>query len=96
MSGFLIEPGAVAARAGAVDVASSRVAEVAGAVGGVDAGAMPPRTGAALESAMAAWPAAIRRLGRALDATADALRAAEGAYGDSDAAVSRAAAGDGR
>jgi len=93
MSGFLVQPGAVAARAGAVDTASAQVADVAGAVGRVDVGAMPPRTGAALASALAAWPAAIRRLGRALDATADSLRAAEGTYGQTDAAVGRAASG---
>jgi hypothetical protein len=93
MSGFLVQPGAVTARAGAVDAASAQVADVAGAVGRVDVGGMPPRTGAALESALAAWPAAIRRLGRALDATADSLRAAEGAYGQTDAAVGRAASG---
>lgn len=95
MSSFLVEPGAIAARAGTVDTASGQITAVAGAVRGVDVGAMPPRTGAALESALAAWPGALRRLGRALDATADSFRSAESTYAGTDGSVRKAAAGDG-
>jgi hypothetical protein len=96
MGGFLVQPGAIAARAGTVDTAAADVAGVAGMIGGVDAGGMPPRTGAALESALAAWPGALRKLGKALDATAAALRSADGAYSATDGAISTAAGGDGR
>ena len=64
-------------------------------IGGVDTGGMPPRTGAALESALAAWPGALRRLGAALDATAGALRSAEGTYGATDGGIATAAHGTG-
>jgi hypothetical protein len=96
MGGFLVQPGAIAARAGTVDTAAAHVAGVAGMIGGVDTGGMPPRTGAALESALAAWPGALRKLGTALDATAAALRSADGAYSATDGAISTAAGGDGR
>jgi hypothetical protein len=95
MGGFLVQPGAIAARAGTVDTAAGEVAGVAGMIGGVDTGGMPPRTGAALESALAAWPAALRRLGKALDATAAALRSADGHYGATDGRISTAAHGTG-
>ncbi len=45
MGGFLVEPGAIAARAGTVDTAAGQIADVAAMIGGVDAGGMPPRTG---------------------------------------------------
>jgi len=95
VGGFQVEPGAIAARAGSVDAAASHVAGVAGMVGGVDTGGMPPRTAAALESALAAWPAALRRLGKALDSTSAALRSAEGQYGVTDGGIARAAHGTG-
>jgi hypothetical protein len=95
MGGFQVQPGAIAARAGTVDTAASRVAGVAGMIGGVDTGGMPPRTGAALESALAAWPGALRRLGTALDATAGALRSADGHYAATDGGIATAAHGTG-
>ena len=91
MGGFLVQPGAIAARAGAVDAAAGHVAGLAGAIGGVDTGGMPPRTGAALESALSAWPGALRLLGTALDATAAALRSADGRYAATDGGVAGAA-----
>lgn len=95
MGGFLVQPGAIAARAGVVDAAAGQVAGLAGMIGGVDTGGMPPRTGAALESALGAWPGALRRLGTALDATAAALRSAEGHYAATDGGVADAAHGTG-
>lgn len=95
MGGFLVQPGAIGARAGTVDTAAGHVAGLAGMTGGVDTGGMPPRTGAALESALAAWPGALRRLGKALDATAAALRSAEGHYAATDGGVADAARGTG-
>jgi len=95
MGGFQVEPGAIAARAGSVDAAAGRIAGLAGMIGRVDTGGMPPRTGAALESALSAWPGALRRLGKALDATAAALRSAEGHYASTDGGVADAAHGTG-
>jgi uncharacterized protein YukE len=94
MAGFGVQPGALAARAGKVDTSSAQVAAAAAAVRGVEAGEMPPRTAAALESALHGWPAALRRLAAALDRTAAALRSADSAYGATDHAVGRAAGGD--
>jgi hypothetical protein len=56
---------------------------------------MPPRTAAALESALSAWPGALRRLAKALDATAASLRSAEGHYATTDGGVADAAHGTG-
>ena len=95
MGGFQVEPGAIGARAGSVDAAAAHVAGLAGMVGRVDTGGMPPRTAAALESALSAWPAALRRLGKALDATAAALRSADGHYAATDGHVAGAAHGTG-
>ena len=95
MGGFQVQPGAIGARAGTVDTAAGHVAGLEGMIGGVDAGGMPPRTGAALESALAAWPGALRRLGKALDATSAALRSAEGHYAATDGGVADAAHGTG-
>lgn len=60
------------------------LADVAGAVGGIEAGDLPPKTKAALESALAAWPAAIRRLAAGMHATGDGLRGAVETYGGTD------------
>ena len=95
MSGFLVQPGAIGARASTVDTAAGHVADLAGTIGGVDTGGMPSRTGAALDSALATWPAALRRLGKALDATAAALRSADGHYATTDGGVADAAPGTG-
>jgi hypothetical protein len=80
VGGFLVQPGAIAARAGAMNAAADHVASLAGSIGGVDTGGMPraPTPG----SALSAWPGALRRLGTALDATAATLRGSRGAgYG---------------
>jgi hypothetical protein len=60
------------------------LAEVAGSVGGIEAGDIPPKTKAALESARAAWPAAIRRLAASMHATGDGLHGAVETYGGTD------------
>lgn len=91
MGGFLVQPGAIAARAGPVERSSAQIGDLAAAVRGVDVGDLPPKTGAALESALAAWPASLRRLATALQKTSSALRSAEGAYGATDAGIGRAA-----
>jgi uncharacterized protein YukE len=93
MSGFLVQPGAPAARAGAVERASGQIGDVVAAVRGVAGGDLPPKTGAALESALARWPGSLRRLATALDRTAAALRQADSAYAATDAAAGRAAGG---
>jgi hypothetical protein len=61
--------------------------DVAGLVGGVEVGDAPPRTKAALESAMAAWPAAIRTLAASMHSTGDGLRGAVETYGGTDANI---------
>src|SRR6266540_1787823 len=58
--------------------------DVAGSVGGIEVGDLPPKTGAALESALAAWPAAIRRLAASMHSTGDGLRGAVQTYGGTD------------
>jgi hypothetical protein len=76
--------GALSAHAGQVDAVARAVGSAASAVGRVGGGDLPPRTGAALRSALAAWPAGLRRLAAALHATAGTLRASDGVYGGVD------------
>jgi uncharacterized protein YukE len=90
MSGYQVDTGALAARAGTVDGVADRVAGEAGAVRGVDTGGMPPKTAAALDSALAAWPGALRRLARALNATGSSLRASAHTYQAADDGVATA------
>lgn len=91
MSGYQVETGALAARAGTVDDVAGRVAAEAAGVRGVETGGLPPKTAAALESALAAWPAALRRLATALHATGTALRSGAHTYDAADAGVAHAA-----
>jgi hypothetical protein len=93
MGGFSVEPGALTARAGAADTAARDVSALAGSVGEVATGGMPPRTGAALESALSAWPGALRKLGSALSATGSAFRTASSVYGSTEQAIRKAADG---
>jgi hypothetical protein len=60
------------------------LADVAGSVGGIEVGDLPPKAKAALESALAAWPAALRRLAAGMHATGDGLRGAVQTYGGTD------------
>jgi uncharacterized protein YukE len=91
MGGYQVDTGALVARAGTVDDVAARVAHEAASVRGVDAGDAPPKTAAALESALAAWPAALHRLAGALRATGSSLRASARTYQETDDAVSHAA-----
>jgi uncharacterized protein YukE len=91
MAGYQVDTGALAARAGTVDGVAARVAHEAASVRGVEVGGLPPKTAAALESALAAWPAALRRLATALHATGSSLRASAHTYQTADDAVSNAA-----
>jgi uncharacterized protein YukE len=93
MNGYRVETGALVARAGVLDSAAEQVGSAAGAVRGIGGGDLPPHTGAALEAALAAWPAALRRLAVALHGTGSALRASAGRYQDTDDGVTRAARG---
>jgi uncharacterized protein YukE len=93
MSGYQVETGALVARAGTVDDAAGKVAAEASSVRGVETGGMPPKTAAALESSLAAWPGALRRLATALHATGNALRASARTYEAVDSDVAGAAAG---
>jgi hypothetical protein len=93
VSGYRVETGALVARAGTVDAAAEQVGGAAAAVHGIGGGDLPPRTAAALDAALAAWPGALRRLAVALHGTGSALRAGAGAYSDTDDAAARAARG---
>jgi hypothetical protein len=90
MGGYQVDTGALAARAGTVDDVAERVAHEAASVRAVDVADVPPKTAAALESALAAWPAALHRLAGALRATGTSLRASARTYDDTDDAVSQA------
>jgi uncharacterized protein YukE len=96
MAGYQVDTGALGARAGTVDDVAERVAHEAAGVRGVTVADLPPRTAAALESALAAWPAALRRLAGALRATGTSLRASAGTYQAADDAVSKATGVDTR
>lgn len=90
MGEYQVDTWALAARAGTVDGVADRVAHEAAGVRAVDTGGLPPKTAAALESALAAWPAALHRLAGALRATGSALRASAHTYQATDDAVSAA------
>ena len=87
-----VAAGALSAHAGHVDAVARAIGSAAGAVRGVGGGDLPPRTGAALRSALAAWPAGLHRLAAALHATAGTLRASGGVYGGVDEDIAGAAA----
>jgi uncharacterized protein YukE len=93
MGALQVEPGALVTRAGTVESIAAHVAAEAGAVRGLDVGDAPPRTAAALQSALAAWPAALRRLAAALHGTGATLRESAQVYEQTDGSAARAAAG---
>jgi hypothetical protein len=90
MGGYQVDTGALVARAGTVDEVAARVADEAASVRGVSVADVPPKTAAALESALAVWPAALHRLAGALRATGSSLRASARTYQQTDDAVGAA------